>query len=79
MKGIVEFALNHCTINAVKEELLSYAEALSILRPAILPTADVDLNKILELKPNFCGLGLNINEVIEVVRRNLKKKTERPT
>lgn len=77
MKEFVEFALDHCTINAVRNELLSYAEALNILTPSHSSTTEVDLNKILELKPNFCGLGLNINEIIEAIRRLFRKKKDK--
>lgn len=77
MQELVDFAQNHCTLNEVKEDLLSYAKALDILKPS-QHTVDkgVDLNKILELKPNFCGLGLNINEVIEAVRRKFSTKVD---
>ena len=77
MKDVVEFAINHCTINTVREELLSYAGALNILQTAPEDSgSNIDLNKLLELKPNFFGLGLNLNEVIETIRRKLKKKKE---
>ena len=77
MRDLVDFATNHCTIHTVREELLSYAKALNILSPVGQPTGkDVDLNKILELKPNFCGLGVNINEIVSAVRRKLKSRKE---
>lgn len=74
MKDLVEYALNHCTINDVREELLSYAEELNILSSSQSFKTDVSINKILELKPNFFGLGLNINEIIESMRRKFRKK-----
>jgi SpoVK/Ycf46/Vps4 family AAA+-type ATPase len=77
MKELVEFALNHCTINAVRDELLSYAEALNVLTSSQSSGTAVDLNKILELKPNFCGLGFNINEIIETVRRKFRRKKDK--
>jgi SpoVK/Ycf46/Vps4 family AAA+-type ATPase len=75
MQELVDFAIRYCTINPVKEELLAYAAALNI--PKAEPefrASSMDLNKILELKPNFCGLGLNINEIIETIRRKLKDR-----
>ncbi|MCY3868603.1 MAG: hypothetical protein OXG87_03535 [Gemmatimonadetes bacterium] len=33
-----------------------------------------NLNEIVELKPNFFGLGININKAIEKLQKTIKKK-----
>jgi SpoVK/Ycf46/Vps4 family AAA+-type ATPase len=74
LQEVVDFAIKHCTINSVKEELLSYAKTLNIsINSSENNEINVDLNKILELKPNFLGFGININEIIETIKRKFKK------
>lgn len=73
MQDIVDFTIQHCTINSVKEQLLEYAAALKIIQAKSESGSSLwDFHKILELKPNICGLGININEIIEALRNRLK-------
>lgn len=77
MRDLVDFAIKHCTVQTIREELISYAKTLNILSPASQSDrTNVDLNKVLELKPNFFGLGVNINEIISAVRRKFKRNNK---
>lgn len=77
MREVVDFAIKHCTINPVKNELLAYAEKLNLSLSDPQQKESIDLNKILELKPNFFGIGLNVNEIIERIKRRFKKSMKK--
>lgn len=75
MQEIVDFALRHCTINSVKEELLKHAASLNIIKTKPGSARSIlDFHKLLELKPNFFGPGINVNEIIEMLKNRYPHK-----
>jgi SpoVK/Ycf46/Vps4 family AAA+-type ATPase len=62
MKRMLDFTLKYCTLKPAKEDVINCIKNLKIEKS--------DWINIIELKPNFFGLGINLNELIN----RLKKK-----
>lgn len=78
MKTLLSFTLKYCTLKSVKNELLADIKNLNI-DFSLEKSKDIklDWNKILELKPNFFGFGINLNELVDKCRTYFGKKSKK--
>ncbi|MBA7490419.1 hypothetical protein ES702_00957 [subsurface metagenome] len=64
VKRLLHFTLKYCTLKPARDELIDYAKNLKIDLSEQAKGDKLDWNKVIELKPNFFGFGVNLNELI---------------
>jgi len=73
MKRLLEFTLKFCSLKPVREEVIDRIKNLKIEFSEKEKIGKSDWTDILELKPNFFGLGVNLNSLINRYKKKYYK------
>ncbi len=73
MKRLLDFTLKFCSLKPVREEVINRIKNLKIEFSEKEKIGKSDCADILELKPNFFGLGVNLNSLINRYKKKYYK------